>query len=149
MMLKEASICEVNSMDRLISEQAVIDKLTKLVNELEVIFSDIRERLVDDSVCGLCEYDCDHGIDGFANECPGFERDDCFKLSDKIRTEWIDIKAIPSAEPYKGMTNGEVIKKLFPNVDKYDNMLLKNHSENILFDNVWWNSPYSEGSDKE
>ena len=27
------------------------------------------------------------------------------------------IKAIPPVEPYKGMTNGEVIKTLFPNAD--------------------------------
>lgn len=60
----------------------------KLINELEEIFSDIREKNVDDSVCGLCEYDCDHGLDGLANECPGFERDDCFKLKDEIRREW-------------------------------------------------------------
>lgn len=62
---------------------------TKMINELEEIFSAIREKHVDDSVCGLCEYDCDHGLDGYANECPGFERDDCFKLKDEIRREWL------------------------------------------------------------
>lgn len=60
------------------------------INELEMIFSDIREKNVDDSVCGLCEYDCDHGLDGYANECPGFERDDCFKLKEEYRNEWIN-----------------------------------------------------------
>ena len=60
------------------------------INELETIFSDIREKNVDDSVCGLCEYDCDHGLDGYSNECPGFERDDCFKLKEKYRNEWIN-----------------------------------------------------------
>lgn len=63
---------------------------TRLIDELEEIFSDIREKHVDDSVCGLCEYDCDHGLDGYANECPGFERDDCFKLKDEIKREWIE-----------------------------------------------------------
>ena len=62
--------------------------IKKLVDELEEIFSDIREKNVDDSVCGLCEYDCDHGLDGFANECPGFEWDDCFKLKEEYRREW-------------------------------------------------------------
>lgn len=41
-----------------------------------------------------------------------------------------------------GMTNGEVIQALFPNVSKYNNMLLENHSRNILFDDDWWNTPY-------
>ena len=79
-----------------ISRQTVNDKLTTLINELEMIFSDIREKNVDDSVCGLCEYDCDHGIDGFANECPGFEKDDCFRLKDEIRKEWMQL---PSVQP--------------------------------------------------
>ena len=57
--------------------QTIRTNIDELMKELEEIFSDIRERHVDDSVCGLCEYDCDHGLDGYANECPGFERDDC------------------------------------------------------------------------
>lgn len=40
----------------------------------------IREEHVDDSVCGMCIEDCDHGLDGYANECRGFEEDDCFRL---------------------------------------------------------------------
>lgn len=81
-----------------ISRQDAKDRLTVLVNEIEGIFADIRERNVDDSVCGLCEYDCDHGIDGSAFECLGFERDDCFKLKDEYREEWTDVKALPSAQ---------------------------------------------------
>lgn len=83
-----------------ISRQAAKDRLTILVNEIEGIFADVRERNVDDSVCGLCEYDCDHGIDGSAFECPGFERDDCFKLKDEYREEWTDVKALPSAQQW-------------------------------------------------
>lgn len=82
-----------------ISRQDAKDRLTILVNEIEGIFADIRERNLDDSVCGLCEYDCDHGIDGSTFECPGFERDDCFKLKDEYRKEWTDVKALPSAQP--------------------------------------------------
>ncbi len=82
-----------------ISREAVEDKLLRLCNELEGIFSDIREKNVDDSVCGLCEYDCDHGLDGYANECPGFETDECFKLADQIRHEWQSTKDIPSVQP--------------------------------------------------
>jgi hypothetical protein len=83
-----------------ISRQAAIDKF---IDALEEIFSDIRERHVDDSVCGLCEYDGAYiGQSGdWCNECPGFDRDDCFKLSDKIRKKWTDeiIKALTSAQP--------------------------------------------------
>ena len=41
----------------------------------------IREEHIDDSVCGMCIEDCDHGLDGYANECSGFEKDDCFRLN--------------------------------------------------------------------
>lgn len=83
-------------MNDLISLEEVNKWVDKLINELELIFADIREKNVDDSVCGLCEYDCDHGMDGFANECPGFEKDDCFKLKDSIKEEWTDIKNTPA-----------------------------------------------------
>ena len=81
-------------MTDVISKQIVEEKLSRLISELEEIFSDIREKNVDDSVCGLCEYDCDHGIDGSAFECPGFERDDCFKLKEDIRKEWMEIEEV-------------------------------------------------------
>ena len=88
-----------NSSDT-IGRQAVIDKF---IDGLEDIFADLRERHVDDSVCGLCEYDGAYiGQSGdWCNECPGFEKYDCFKLSDKTRKEWTEkiIKALPSARP--------------------------------------------------
>ena len=77
-------------------------KISKFIDGLEEIFADIRERHVDDSVCGLCEYDGAYiGQSGdWCNECPGFEKDDCFKLSDKTRKEWTEeiIKALPSVQ---------------------------------------------------
>ena len=79
------------------------DKISKFIDGLEEIFADLREKHVDDSVCGLCEYDGAYiGQSGdWCNECPGFERDDCFKLSDKTRKEWTDeiIKALPTVQP--------------------------------------------------
>ena len=84
-----------------ISRKAVQTRLKEIINEMETIFADIREREVNDSVCGLCEYDCDHGLDGFANECPGFEKDDCFKLNEKYRAEWLDISNLPSVTPIR------------------------------------------------
>ena len=76
-----------------ISRQKVKYKLTALVNEFEEILSHIRERNVDDSVCGLCEYDGAYiGQSGdWCNECPGFDKDDCFKLKDKYKEEWLNI----------------------------------------------------------
>ena len=76
--------------DDYISRKKAGYKLTALVNEFEEILSYIRERNVDDSVCGLCEYDGAYiGQSGdWCNECPGFDKDDCFKLKDKYRKEW-------------------------------------------------------------
>lgn len=86
--------------DDLISQKAAIDKF---IDGLEEIFADLRERHGDDSVCGLCEYDGAYlGQSGdWCNECPGFEKDDCFKLSGKIRKKWADeiIKAVLAAQP--------------------------------------------------
>lgn len=80
-----------------------VGDINKFIDGLEEIFADIRERHVDDSVCGLCEYDGAYiGQSGdWCNECPGFDRDDCFKLSDICRKEWIDtiIKSLSSAQP--------------------------------------------------
>lgn len=80
-------------MDDMISRQKVKCKLGALVNELEEILSHIRERNEDDSVCGLCEYDGAFiGQSGnWYNECPGFDKADCFKLKDKYREEWLSI----------------------------------------------------------
>ena len=75
-------------MSDLFDRQTVTDKLTRLVSGFEAILSNIRERNIDDSVCGLCEYDCDTKA-GY--ECPGFESDDCFVLSDKCRKEWMSL----------------------------------------------------------
>ena len=77
----------------MISKQKVKYKLTALVNEIEEIFANIRECEGDESVCGLCEYDGAYiGQSGdWCNECPGFEKDNCFKLKDKYRAEWESI----------------------------------------------------------
>lgn len=75
-------------MGDLISRQTVTDKLTRLINEFEAILSHIREWERNDSVCGLCEYDCGTSA-GY--ECPGFESDDCFVLKDKYRKEWVNL----------------------------------------------------------
>ena len=80
-------------MDDLIRRQAAIDAMNKLVDRFERILRDIRETNEDESVCGLCEYDGAFiGQSGYwCNECPGFDKDDCFKLKDKYRKEWLNI----------------------------------------------------------
>ena len=88
-------------MSDLISRKAAIDALNGLINRFEQILRDIRESKVDDSVCGMCEYDGAYiGQSGdWCNECPGFDKDDCFKLSDKCRKRWLESVNLPSAEP--------------------------------------------------
>jgi hypothetical protein len=59
-------------------------KLLDVVSHCRELYAEtcreIRETSVEDYVCGMCKFDCDHGLDGYANECPGFETDDCFEL---------------------------------------------------------------------
>ena len=82
---------------------ADISKINKFIDGLEEILADIRERHVDDSVCGLCEYDGAYmGQSGdWCNECPGFEKDDCFRLSDECRKRWLESVELPAAQPEK------------------------------------------------
>lgn len=83
----------------LIDRQAAMDALNGIINRFEQILRDIRESKVDDSVCGMCEYDGAFvGQSGdWCNECPGFEKDNCFKLSDKCRKRWLESVELPSA----------------------------------------------------
>ena len=87
-------------MKDLISRQAAIDALNGIINRFEQILRDIRESKVDDSVCGMCEYDGAFvGQSGeWCNECPGFEKNDCFKLSDECRKRWLESVKLPSAQ---------------------------------------------------
>ena len=90
-------------MDDLISRQAAIDALNGIINRFEQILRDIRESKGDDSVCGMCEYDGAFvGQSGdWCNECPGFEKDDCFRLSDECRKRWLESVELPAAQPEK------------------------------------------------
>ena len=85
----------------LISRQAAIDALAGMIDRFERILADIRETKVDDSVCGMCEYDGAYiGQSGdWCNECPGFDKDNCFKLSDRCRKRWMSDITLPPAQP--------------------------------------------------
>ena len=47
--------------------------------DLKVMADWYREIVCDDGICGLCKQDADHGLDGDANECAGFYKNDCFE----------------------------------------------------------------------
>ena len=84
-----------------ISRQAAIEALAGMIDRFERILADIRETKVDDSVCGMCEYDGAYiGQSGdWCNECPGFDKDNCFKLSDRCRKRWMGDITLPPAQP--------------------------------------------------
>ena len=84
-----------------ISRKAAIEALAGMIDRFERILADIRETKVDDSVCGMCEYDGAYiGQSGdWCNECPGFDKDNCFKLSDRCRKRWMGDITLPSAQP--------------------------------------------------
>lgn len=73
----QIKLADDNNTSRLRYQDVVI----KGMELYEETCKDIRETHVDDSVCGMCIEDCDHGLDGYANECSGFHQDDCFRLN--------------------------------------------------------------------
>lgn len=85
----------------LVSRKAAIEAINGMIDRFERLLADIRESKGDDSVCGMCEYDGAYmGQSGdWCNECPGFDKDDCFKLSDRCRKRWMGDIVLPSAQP--------------------------------------------------
>lgn len=54
------------------------------------------------------------------------------------------VENIPSADQYKGMTNGEVFKTLFPQYT-YVGVCVFDKDENIILHDInwhWWNSQF-------
>jgi hypothetical protein len=52
------------------------------VEDMKRIVDAVREEHCDETCCFACAFDCDTSITDsgcYANECPGFERDDCFE----------------------------------------------------------------------
>ena len=68
------------------------NRIKDLITIIENICKDSRERHTDDEHCGLCEYDGAYiGESGdWCNECPGFDKDDCFELSNRFKSRYID-----------------------------------------------------------
>ena len=75
------------------------ETIRRMYDILDDVCKDIRERYGQDDVCGLCQYDGAYMTDSgdYANECPGFERDDCFTMKNEIR-ELCGVERLP--EPY-------------------------------------------------
>jgi hypothetical protein len=63
-----------------------------------------RDSVCDDGICGWCKQDADHGLDGDANECAGFYKNDCFEWRGCTRSgaKHIEIEGvIPDGEDDK------------------------------------------------
>lgn len=66
---------------------------------LKVLADAVRERHHDDTPCGLCEYDTPPaGECEQLNECPGFERDDCFKWRGQWEADALNSRRIEELE---------------------------------------------------
>lgn len=80
------------AMDALEKQTEYQKRIKGLVNTIEDICKNSRDRHVDDEHCGLCKYDGAYiGESGdWMNECPGFDADDCFVLSKEFRNKYID-----------------------------------------------------------
>ena len=58
------------------------EKLESSLKDMKHIVDAVRQRHCDDTCCFACAYDCDTSIlpsGDYANECPGFDSDNCFK----------------------------------------------------------------------
>nr|DAU88619.1 MAG TPA: hypothetical protein [Caudoviricetes sp.] len=73
----QRKLADENNKSRLRYQDVVI----KGMELYEETCKNVREQNGDDSVCGMCIDDCNHGLDGYANECKGFYQDDCFRLN--------------------------------------------------------------------
>jgi len=89
-------------MSRLIEASIAEERIKNLLNLLDEVCKNIRETHGDDSVCGLCEYDGDAFIaelGEWVNECPGFDKDDCFCMKENIKKKYTEpiptVDAVP------------------------------------------------------
>lgn len=55
----------------------------------------------------------------------------------------ITVNSLPSA--FDGMTNGEVIQALFPNISVYEHGSTYSVNNEYNFNSTWWNAPYQKG----
>lgn len=74
----------IEALEAMEAKDNVIRQLYDLLND---VCSDTREKYEGDDVCGLCAYDGAYRTDSgdWANECPGFETNECFCMKNEIR----------------------------------------------------------------
>lgn len=108
-------------MDRLISLNAVIDVLKSTFSRTTAI-EDIKAiPTAEPKIVPIANIHFDEDK----------MREVCKEVAENIVVEY----------DFKGKTNGEVIKILFPNIDNY--------FSNVIDLRLWWNSPYSPQERKE
>ena len=80
------------AVDALEKQMEYRNRIKSLINTIDGICKDCRERCVNDEHCGLCEYDGAYIGESrqWCNECPGFDDHDCFELSKEFRNKYID-----------------------------------------------------------
>lgn len=89
--LSEGYLAE--AIEALKKEKEYKKRITELVKLIETFAQEIREKYVGTDFCGLCEYDADFSIGESGcsmNECPGFDRNDCFSIKKSFREKYID-----------------------------------------------------------
>lgn len=74
----------------------------------------------------------------------------------KIDKQFIDEAIQKAVEEIKqsgifvpdGMTNGEVIQALFPNISVYEHGSTYSVNNEYNFNSTWWNAPYQKGGEE-
>lgn len=57
-------------------------QLAAAEEDMKLLADEARKKHCDDTPCFACRFDCDMSVTqsgDFANECPGFDKDDCFE----------------------------------------------------------------------
>jgi len=79
----EIDIAKDEEMEQLRADLAASQRRERAaVEDMKLIVDAVREAHGDETCCFACKFDCDTSITDsgcYANECPGFERDDCFE----------------------------------------------------------------------
>lgn len=69
--------------------------------------------------------------------------------NERERTEALEmaISALSENKCFDGMTNGEVIQALFPNISVYEHGSTYSVNNEYNFNSTWWNAPYQKGGE--
>ena len=124
-------------MDRLLSEQAVIETIKEWSSYIFTTPTGDLLKLIK-AIPSAEPNNCPYDKNGYC-----YSDDSCgYKYGDN--DEFCGVHEETSAEPYKGMTNGEVLHKIFPN-DLWLHIYARRARKNA----DWWNSPYEPQESEE